>query len=80
MAFDSGGIGEAIAHGGTGLLVAPGDEAALLESVAGLLDHPEEMREMGARARKHVLDSFGAGKMVETTVRLYSRVLDGQTE
>ena len=41
-----------------GLLVAPGDPAALADALARLHDEPELRVRMGAAARRHVFDSF----------------------
>jgi len=52
------GIPEAVDHERTGLLVPPGDTAALVAAVARLLDDAELGRELGRRARDHVRQAF----------------------
>jgi glycosyltransferase involved in cell wall biosynthesis len=46
-----GGIPEMVEDGTTGFLVPPGDEVALAERLRWVLEHPDETREMGRRAR-----------------------------
>ncbi|MFA9432462.1 glycosyltransferase [Egicoccus sp. AB-alg2] len=52
------GIPEAVEHERTGLLVPPGDTAALTDAVARLLDDPDLRRRLGGRARASVLQAF----------------------
>jgi len=57
IAHDIGGVAEAVTHGETGLLVAPGDSAALTAAFARLIADPALRRRLGdagrARARRH---------------------------
>jgi glycosyltransferase involved in cell wall biosynthesis len=46
-----GGVPEAVIHGETGLLVAPGDPDALADALATLLDDPQLRGRMGAAGR-----------------------------
>lgn len=67
------GIPEMVAHGETGLLVEPGDEAAMAAAVAELARDPERRRRMGEAGRKRAEQLFSlqitagtiAGKFVE---------------
>jgi len=52
------GIPELIADGETGLLVPPGDAAALAEALAALLDDPARRKAMGRAARAMVEAEF----------------------
>ena len=47
-------IGEMVRHDVTGLLVPPGDDAALLAALNALIDDPVRRRELGRRARQHM--------------------------
>jgi glycosyltransferase involved in cell wall biosynthesis len=47
-----GQIGRVVEHEATGLLFEPGDAEAFQAAVLRLVDHPEERRRMGERARK----------------------------
>jgi glycosyltransferase involved in cell wall biosynthesis len=53
-----GGMPELVADGETGLVVAPGDSAALGEAVEGLLDDPGRARRLGEAGRRRVLERF----------------------
>jgi len=57
IAHDIGGVPEAVAHEETGLLVAPGDTAALTQAFSRLLADPALRRRLGqagrARATRH---------------------------
>jgi glycosyltransferase involved in cell wall biosynthesis len=75
VACDAGGIPEAVAHGETGLLVSPGDAAALAAAVSALLADPEKARAMGAQGRQRVRDLFSVERMVEGNLAVYRAVL-----
>jgi hypothetical protein len=55
---DAPGVRDYIKDGHTGLIVAPGDAAAMARAVRRLLDDPGERRQMGGRARAHALARF----------------------
>jgi len=65
-----GGVPELV-PAGTGLLVAPGDPAALAAAIGCLLDDPALAREQADAARAHVERSGGADAMVARTLALY---------
>jgi len=58
-------------HGHTGYNVPPRDPAALAEAVNALLANPELCREMGARARERVLQTFTAEAVARREFMLY---------
>ena len=58
VAIAEGGIRETIAHGLNGLLVSDDNPALLGAAVLELLDNPRQARDMGSRARKHVLENW----------------------
>ncbi len=55
---DTPGVRDYIDDGRTGLVVPPGDGAAIASAVRRLLDDPEERRAMGERARQHALGNL----------------------
>jgi glycosyltransferase involved in cell wall biosynthesis len=59
------GIPEAVVDGETGLLVGPGDAAALAEALAGLMDDAQYRLRLGREGRRRVVEVFD----VETNVR-----------
>lgn len=66
-----GGTPEAVEDGVTGLLVPPGDAAALADAVVRLLADGELAARLGAAARRSVLERFSMERMVIETERLY---------
>jgi len=74
IASNIGGLPEVIRHGENGLLVE-NDERAISSAIRTLLDHPEQARQMGAAARRTVLERFTVDRMVTGTLEAYRRVL-----
>jgi glycosyltransferase involved in cell wall biosynthesis len=68
-----GGIPEAVREGVEGLLVTPGDTAALEAALARLLADGELRRRMGEAARERVLGTFSADVIVPRIESLYGR-------
>jgi glycosyltransferase involved in cell wall biosynthesis len=66
-----GGNPEAVEHGVTGLLVAPGDASALAHAVTLLLEHPHLARCYGEAARQRVRERFSDQGMVRATEDFY---------
>ncbi|MHB1044085.1 MAG: glycosyltransferase family 4 protein [Eubacteriales bacterium] len=77
VAADVGGLPEAVRHGETGLLVAPGDTAALSRGIIWMLEHPSEAAEMARRGGEAVRREFSASTMAARTVEVYRKLLDG---
>lgn len=63
-----GGIPEVVVPEKTGLLVPPGDPAALAAAIERLLDHPDQARVMGAHGREHAQQKFS----IESVVRQHA--------
>ncbi|MGE5484559.1 MAG: glycosyltransferase [Ignavibacteriales bacterium] len=76
IATNTGGIPEVVAHGVNGLLVPPGDPAALSLAIAGLLRDGSLAAGLAAAGRKTVEDRFDAQSMADKTVDVYRRLLD----
>jgi glycosyltransferase involved in cell wall biosynthesis len=72
---------ELVADGGSGLLVPPGDDAALVAALARLVDRADERRAMGAEGRRRVETSFDARRTTAALldiVRAVSAAGDGR--
>ena len=76
VASDVGGVGEAVSHGTTGLLVPPRDPARMAAAIGELLSAGGLRREMGDRARGVFEQGFGLERTVEQMLALYSGVLN----
>ena len=70
-----GGVSEAVIHGSTGLLVPPGDPAALAGAILELLDDPARAAAMGRAGRERTAERFGMARMVEETQEIYEELL-----
>lgn len=75
VAFDTGGNGEVIADGESGVLVTLGDTAALAARLGELLDDPLRREQLGGEARRRFLDLFTHERMVVDYVEVYERLL-----
>lgn len=62
-------------HNVTGVVVPPGDTAALARAISHLLDDPDQRNRLGEAARRRVAEEFTADQMVERTLDLYRRIL-----
>jgi alpha-maltose-1-phosphate synthase len=69
-----GGIPEVVADGVTGLLVPPGDEAALAAAVNALIRHPGRAASLGARGRERAVAEFSWSSIAVQTANLYARL------
>jgi glycosyltransferase involved in cell wall biosynthesis len=75
VATDVGGAREAIVNGGTGYLVASGDDKTMAECIVTLLQNPAQAREMGARGRRIAQEKFSDQVQLERTQALYDRLV-----
>jgi glycosyltransferase involved in cell wall biosynthesis len=66
-----GGVPDVIEDGVTGLLVPPGDPAALADAISRALEQPE----LGMRGRASVLERFSAERLVDDIDALYQELL-----
>jgi glycosyltransferase involved in cell wall biosynthesis len=72
-----GGVPEVVLDGETGVLVPPGDPAALARAIADLLRVPERARRLGAAGRERVARLFTVERMVGQISALYQEALAG---
>ena len=70
-----GGTPGLVEDGRTGLLVPPGDAAALAQGILRLLESPAMAIEMGAHGRARALTEFGMDRMIERVDAFYCRAL-----
>jgi len=75
IASDAGGLRDVIEPNQTGLLVAPGDPAALASALTALLRHRDRAEQLGAAARQRALRHFIADRMVEDFLGHYRAIV-----
>lgn len=73
IASDDGGPPEVIEHGRNGVLVPPGDPAALAEEMTALLVDPDRRRRIGEAGRDLVLERYTAREMARALAVVYRR-------
>ena len=71
VAFASGGLTDIVLHERTGLLVRPGDAAALAVALDDLLSRPDRGAALGQAGRRHALSTFGAEAVAARYARIY---------
>jgi glycosyltransferase involved in cell wall biosynthesis len=71
VASATGGIGDWLDDGVSGLSVAPGDAPALARALSELLDDPERQRAMGEAGRASVAERFSLARHVEAIAEAY---------
>lgn len=75
VATAAGGVPTIVIDGETGVLVEPGDAAALSKGIDRLLDDREGAARMAGKARVLVESQFGLRNMIEKTESIYRTVL-----
>ncbi len=76
VASDVGGISEAVVHGETGSLVAPGDPTALADALAPLLRDPELRSRQGQAGRRRFLAEFEFATHLRRIWAIYAELCD----
>jgi glycosyltransferase involved in cell wall biosynthesis len=79
VATEVGGIPELIHHGQNGLLVPPGNAAALAAALQDLVDHPQKAASMGRMGRELLRERFTLERKILETERLCLSLLQGST-
>jgi glycosyltransferase involved in cell wall biosynthesis len=74
VASDVGAIGTAVAERETGLLVPPGDTAALADALELLAHEPDLRERLGRGARARVERDYEVGRCTERLCRLFEKV------
>jgi glycosyltransferase involved in cell wall biosynthesis len=70
-----GGVPDLVENGVAGLLVPPGDPAALAEAMTTLLADPQRRRLMGQAGRERVYPALSAQRLVRDIDQLYTNLL-----
>jgi glycogen synthase len=74
VAGATGGLAEVVEHGRTGWLVAPGDAAALADTLIDALNEPERLRRFGEAAATSVA-RYDADRVVHELIAVYERAI-----
>jgi glycosyltransferase involved in cell wall biosynthesis len=72
----AGGLPEAVADGVSGLLIEPGDVAALVAALGLLLNDAPLRHRFGAAGRARILAEFSVDAMVDGNLAVYRRLLE----
>jgi glycosyltransferase involved in cell wall biosynthesis len=75
VAFDSGGLRDVIQHEKTGLLVKPGDRAALAAALDDLLARDGRGSQLGKAGRLYALSAFAPESAARRYAEIYRQVL-----
>lgn len=75
VAFDSGGLRDVIQHQKTGVLVKPGDRAALAKALDDLLASDGQGRQLGRAGRLYALSAFAPESAARRYAEIYKQVL-----
>ena len=75
VAFDSGGLRDVIQHNKTGVLVKPGDRAALAAALDDLLARDGRGSELGRAGRLYALSAFAPQSAARRYAGIYRQVL-----
>ncbi len=76
VASDAGGLRETVVHNEVGLLVPPGDAAALAQALIALLSDRQKALSMGARARQYAASRFTDATYTHAIVSQYQALID----
>ncbi|HUR00437.1 MAG TPA: glycosyltransferase [Gemmatimonadaceae bacterium] len=77
VAFDSGGLKEVVQHEKTGLLVKPGDRAALAAALDDLLSRDGRGADLGRAGRLYALSTFAPESSARRYAQIYKQVVGG---
>ena len=78
VATDTPGCREVIEDGVEGLLVAPGDSAALATALRRLIERPGERKAMGAAGRDRAVADLDIDQVVARTLAIYGELRRGR--
>lgn len=70
------GIDGIVEHKRNGMLVEPQDINSLVEVIAYLIDHSQEAKKMGERAKKLVFENYTWEENTEKTIKIYKEALN----
>lgn len=78
VATSVGGVPDVLTNGRHGLLVPPGDVAALTEALLAMARSPADRRRMGEAARGEIAPRYAVDRLIQDMTGLYDRLLSGR--
>lgn len=75
-----GGVEELVVGGETGLLVPPGDAAALAQALVNELRDADLARRLGKAGHRQARQRFDAGRNIEQVIQVYERALSSGSD
>ena len=76
ISTDAGGCPESIVDGVTGVLAKSEDPESFSRQMLAIVNDPVRSEVLGRAAREHVIKEHAASKVVESTLKIYARVID----
>ncbi len=73
-----GGVEDLVADGETGLMFPAGDASALTKTLSGLIEDRKRRNEIGAAARRHVMDQFSVAAIAQCYIDAYKLLMDNR--
>ena len=73
VATNVGGAAEAIVNGETGYLIASDDDITMSKYLLSILSDEKNAKEMGAKGRQRIVETFSSELQLAKTLKLYSR-------
>ena len=77
IATNAGGVPEIVVDGRTGVLVPPGDHAALARALGDLLRDRDRRAQMGGEARARAAEHFSVESFARAMQGVYADMLGG---
>lgn len=75
VAFNTGGIGEAITHMETGWLTTVGDEEGLARGLAYAMANPQKLAQWSEAAATSITEDFTEARFLESHLQLYEELI-----
>jgi glycosyltransferase involved in cell wall biosynthesis len=79
VATDVGGVAEVLDHGRLGLMLPPGDPAALARAITECLDQPEQTQQRAAAAQLYAEQHYGMETMIRKWEAVYLREIGARS-
>ncbi len=77
LATTIGGVEDVVEHEVSGLMVPPGDPAALADGLARLMQNPDLCRRLGRQGRQSVVNKFSTSHVAAMWEEFYNDLWDG---